>query len=170
MSTTISYNCGKPEYYSMNDNHITENPITIEEFLTEKGEFLTTTVGVSMYPLLKDKQYVVRIVPANGRLKKYDIALFHRGDQIVLHRVVKVYPDHYFIRGDNCEGGDIVYDNQIIGVLSEITGKKKHIRITDKSYIAYSRLTVFWHPYRYFFTKTYRRARRIARRVLKGKK
>ena len=142
---------------------------SIEEYLAQKGEFLTSTVGVSMYPLLKDRQYAVRIVPANGRLKKYDIALFHRGEQIVLHRVVKVYPDRYFIRGDNCEGGDLVYDNQIIGVLTEITGKKKHIKTTDKSYIIYSRLIVFWHPYRYFFIKSYRLARRVARRVLKGK-
>ena len=87
----------------------------------------------------------------------------------MLHRVVKVYPDRYFIRGDNCEGGDWVADSQIIGVLTEITGKNKHIKITDKSYIIYSRLIVFWHPYRYFLIKSYRFARRVARRVLKGK-
>ncbi len=146
-----------------------DNQKTIEEYLALKGEFLTSTVGVSMYPLLKDKKYAVKIIPPNGRLKKYDIALFHRGNQIVLHRVVKVYPDCYFIRGDNCEGGDLVYDGQIIGILTEIIGKNKRIKITDKSYIAYSRLTVFWHPYRYFFIKSYRFAGRIARRVLKGR-
>ena len=148
---------------------MTDNQKTVEQYLAEKGEYVATTAGFSMYPLLKDKQYAVKIVPANGRLKKYDVALFRRGKQLVLHRVIKVCPDRYFIRGDNCEGGDWVYDSQIVGVLSEITGKKKHIKVTDKSYIAYSRLTVFFYPCRYAIKKSYRFARRIARRVLKGK-
>ena len=97
---------------------------TVEQYLKENGEYVATTVGISMYPLLKHKQYAVKIVPVNRRLKKYDVALFRRGQQLVLHRVIKVYPDRYFIRGDNCENGEIVYDSQIIGVLTEIKGKE----------------------------------------------
>ena len=138
---------------------------TVEEFLADNGEFVSTTVGISMYPLLKHKQYAVKIVPANGRLKKYDVALFRRGKQLVLHRVIKVYPDRYFIRGDNCENGEIVYDSQIIGVLTEIKGKDKHIKITDKSYIIYSRFTVLFHPFKY----KYKKIRHFAGKVLKGK-
>lgn len=140
-----------------------------EQFLAEKGEYVAATEGCSMYPLLKDKQYAVKIVPANGRLKKYDAALFRRGKQLVLHRVIRVYPDRYYIRGDNCEGGEYVADGQIVGVLSEITGRNKHIRITDKSYILYSRLTVFFYPCRSVIKKAYRFAGRLAKRVPKGK-
>ena len=142
---------------------------TVKQYLAEKGEYVATTSGVSMYPLLKDKQYAVKIVTAKGRLKKYDVALFCRGKQLVLHRVIKVYPDKYYIRGDNCEGGEYVEDSQILGVLAEINGKNRHINITDTSYKIYSHLTVFFFPARYAFKKTYRFAKRIARRVLKGK-
>ncbi len=118
---------------------------TVEEFLAENGEFAATTSGVSMYPLLRDREFVVKIVPAKKRLKKYDVALFYRGKQLVLHRVVKVCPDRYFIRGDNCEGGDWVKDEQIVGVLSEAKSKDKLIKVTDFSYLIYSRLIVFKH-------------------------
>ena len=139
---------------------------TVEQYLKENGEYVATTVGISMYPLLKHKQYAVKIVPVNGRLKKYDVALFRRGQQLVLHRVIKVYPDRYFIRGDNCENGEIVYDSQIIGVLTEIKGKDKHIKITNKSYIVYSRFTVLFHPFKY----KYKKIRHFAGKVLKGKR
>lgn len=142
---------------------------TVEEFIAEKGEYVATTAGNSMYPLLRDKKYAVRIVQPSGRLKKYDVALFRRGKQLVLHRVIKVYPDKYYIRGDNCESGEYVEESQIIGVLTEIQGKDKHIKITDKSYILYSYLTVFFYPLRYVRKKSYRFARRAARRIIKGK-
>ena len=149
---------------------MTDNGKTVEEFLQENGEYMATTAGISMYPLLQHRQYVVRIVPANGRLKKYDVALFRRGKQLVLHRVIKVYPDRYFIRGDNCEDGEIVYDRQIVGVLAEIKGKDKHILMTDKDYIRYAHRTVNLFPYKHFFKKIYRFARRTAKRILKGRK
>lgn len=145
----------------------TDKEKTIEDYLAENSEYVATTLGVSMYPLLKNKQYAVKIVHTNGRLKKYDVALFRRGKQLVLHRVIKVYPDRYYIRGDNCEDGEWVYDNQIVGVLYEITGKKKHIKMTDKSYIIYSRLNVFFYPCRYLIKKIYHSIRRIVRRLFK---
>lgn len=145
---------------------MTEVNKTVEKYLKEKGEYVATTIGISMYPLLKHKQYAVKIVSANGRLKKYDVALFRRGQQLVLHRVIKVYPDKYFIRGDNCENGEYISDSQIVGVLAEIKGKDKELKVTDKSYILYSRLTVFFHPFKY----KYKKLRRMAGRALKGDK
>lgn len=150
--------------------------MTAEEYLAEHGRFETTTSGISMYPLLRDRQYAVTIVPASGRLKKYDVALFRRGEQLVLHRVIKVLPDCYCIRGDNCDKGETVSESQIVGVLSEITGKDKHIKTSNFSYKLYSRLTVLFHPLRHFpekvkgtFNKVYRFIRRTAKRILKGK-
>ena len=141
---------------------------TVEEFLAEHGEYAATTSGISMYPLLRDKKYVVKIVPANERLKKYDVALFRRGKQLVLHRVIKVFPDRYFIRGDNCDGGEYVFDSQIVGLLSEINGKDRHVKVEDTSYILYSRFTVYFFPIRYFAKKIYRFVRSVAKRILKG--
>ena len=148
---------------------MTDTGKTVEEYLAEKGEYAATTRGVSMYPLLRDRQYAVKIVPADGRLKKYDVALFRREKQLVLHRVIRVYPDCYYIRGDNCEGGEYVTDRQIVGVLSEINGKNRRLKTTDTAYRLYSHLTVFFYPLRYALKKTVRLARRVARRILKGK-
>lgn len=147
---------------------MTERRPTVEEILRQRGYYVSTTSGISMYPLLRDRQFVIKVVPAQGRLKKYDVALFHRGSELVLHRVIRVYPDRYYIRGDNCEGGEYVSDSQIIGVLSEINGKDRHLKVTDPSYIAYSHLTVLSHPVRYAVKKSYRLARRGARRILRG--
>ena len=141
-----------------------DKPKTVEQYLTEKGEYVAATSGFSMYPLLKDKQYAVKIIPVNGQLKKYDVVLFRRGTQLVLHRVVKVCPDRCYIRGDNCENGEWVADSQIVGVLAEIIGKDKRIRMTDLSYVLYSRLNVFFFPCRRLMRKAGRRLRRCRRK------
>ena len=65
----------------------------IEEILQKEGCLVTTTAGVSMYPMLRNRRDTVVIRPAAGRLKKYDVALYKRGESYVLHRVVKVLPD-----------------------------------------------------------------------------
>lgn len=148
---------------------MTDTNKTVEQYLAENGEYVATTSGVSMVPLLRDKQYAVKIVPAKERLKKYDVALFRRGKQLVLHRVIKVYPDKYYIRGDNCKSGEYVADSQIVGILTEIKGKSKHIRITDKSYIIYSHLTVLLHPCSNFIKKIRHFALRVAKRIVRGK-
>lgn len=140
-----------------------------EDYLREKGVYVATTSGVSMFPLLRDRKYAVKIEAVKGRLKKYDVALFRRGDQLVLHRVIKVYPDRYFIRGDNREKGDIVFDRQILGILTQIVGKDKTVNITDRSYIVYSRLTVWLFPLRCVLKIIRRVALRIAR-FFKGKR
>lgn len=149
---------------------MTDKEKTVEEYLAETGEYAATTLGISMYPLLKNKQYAVKIVPVTGRLRKYDVALFRRGKQLVLHRVIKVRPECYYIRGDNCEDGEWVYDSQVVGVLKEITGKDKHIKTTDKLYILYSYLTVFFYPCQFVIKKLYRIAKQLARRVLKNER
>ncbi len=143
---------------------MTEKNKTVEQYLKENGEYVATTAGLSMFPLLSDRKYVVKILPKNGRLKKYDVALFRRGKQLVLHRVIKVFNDGYYIRGDNCAKGEPVSDSQVIGILSEIKGKKKLIKITDISYIIYSRLIVFFHPVRIF----YKKLKRIIKNIIKG--
>lgn len=121
---------------------------TVESVLAQNGEYAATTAGVSMFPLLRDRKYAVTVRSCSGRLQKYDVALFRRGSQLVLHRVVRVEGDRYYIRGDNCVGGEYVSDEQILGILTEINGKNKRIRTTDCSYRIYSRLIVFFHPLR----------------------
>lgn len=73
----------------------------IEFVLEKEGYFVSTTSGVSMFPMLRDRKDTVVIYPVNGCLKKYDVLLYKRENNYVLHRVVKVLENGYLIRGDN---------------------------------------------------------------------
>lgn len=97
--------------------------------------------------MLGDGCDTVFIVPISGRLKKYDVALYKRGDEYVLHRVIKVLPEGYIIRGDNCLNKEYnIKDEQIIGVLDSFIRKGKQHSCNDFGYRAYSVLWVFITP------------------------
>lgn len=87
----------------------------IEEILNRNGSFICHTKGVSMEPLLKEGRDRVVIVPIKKRLKKYDVALFKRGEEYVLHRVVKVKKSGYKFVGDNTLKSDFVLDKDVVG-------------------------------------------------------
>ena len=90
--------------------------MNIENVLEEKGVFVSTTVGVSMYPMLRNRKDTIVIKPVHGRLKKYDVPLYQRGSDYVLHRIVKVTSDGYVICGDNCLNKEYqVTDDDIVG-------------------------------------------------------
>ncbi len=137
-----------------------------EQVLNDEGILVSTTSGISMYPLLRDRRDTVIIKKPTGRLKKYDVPLYRRGDQYVLHRIIKVLPDSYIIRGDNCEAKEYgITDSQIIGVLDGIYRGDKYIPVAKHSYRLYAALH---HkailPVKVFF----RRAKRVVRRFIKG--
>ena len=62
----------------------------IESILDADGVFVSTTSGVSMYPMLRDRRDTIIVTRPKERLKKYDVALYRRGESYVLHRVIKV--------------------------------------------------------------------------------
>ena len=138
--------------------------LSAEQVLEQKGFFVTTTSGVSMLPLFKDRRDRVVIKPVSQRLKKYDVALYHRGDSLVLHRVIRVKDGYYIIRGDNCVEIEIVKDEQIIVVLTEFYRKDKRCTVEDFGYRLYSRIWVFISPVligfkklRLFLARSYRK-------------
>lgn len=87
----------------------------IEEILNRNGSFICQIKGVSMEPLFKEGRDRVVIVPIKKRLKKYDVALFKRGEEYVLHRVVKVKKSGYKFVGDNTLKSDFVLDKDVVG-------------------------------------------------------
>jgi len=118
----------------------------IEQILSDDGVYISTTSGVSMYPLLRDRRDTVIVTPCSERLKKYDVALYRRGSKYVLHRVIEVLPDSYVIRGDNCIAREYVPDTDILGKLTEIYRAEKHVNMKGFKYNLYSRAIVFFHP------------------------
>ncbi len=119
----------------------------IEEMLLCDGVYISTTSGVSMYPMLRDRRDTIVVTRCEERLKKYDVALFKRGEQYVFHRVIKVLDDRYLIRGDNCIAYDVVKDSDVLGRLTRFYRAEKEKSIEGLGYRLYSRVIVVLHPF-----------------------
>ena len=118
------------------------NDSSFERELAEKGKIVYPNVGVSMRPLIRQGKDVMIIERPDGRLKKYDGALYkRRNGSYIMHRVLKVREKDYVICGDNCiyrEYG--ITDDQIIGVLTGVIREGKEIKATDRAYRFYVHL------------------------------
>lgn len=91
---------------------------TIEQELQLHGHSFFQTVGDSMEPMLHDRSSTVVIGEVQETLKKYDVALYRLPNgEYVLHRVLKVRPQDYLIRGDNRIHRETVPKGWVIGVL-----------------------------------------------------
>ena len=126
-----------------------KQPLRIEDVLREKGLYVSTTAGVSMYPMLRDRRDTIMIRPVEGRLKKYDVPLYRRGEAYVLHRIVKVLPGSYVICGDNCFKKEYgIREEQILGVLDGFCRDGKQVDMDGIPYRLYVRSWVFLYPVR----------------------
>lgn len=139
----------------------------IEKILSEDGVFVSTTSGVSMYPLLRHRRDTIIITPTTGRLKKYDVPLYRRGNEYVLHRIIKVLPDSYIIRGDNCILLEHVKDDEIIGELTGIYRKEKEVNMHGWCYKLYSRIIVLINPFVCFKLKLKAKINQIKAKIKK---
>lgn len=138
------------------------DPARIEDVLRQEGVYAATTHGVSMYPLLRDGRDTVVIRPPEGRLRKYDVPLYRVGPKYVLHRIVRVLPDGYVIRGDNCLTEEHVRDEQVIGVLTALYRGDRPVDLSGPGYRLYCRIWCALSP----LWRLYRRARGAAAALL----
>ena len=147
------------------------NKRQIEDVLAEEGLFVSTTVGVSMFPMLRNRRDTIIVMPYEGRLKKYDVPLYKRGSDYILHRIIEVRPDSYVICGDNCIQKEYgITDEQILGVLTGFYRGSKQINMDGFGYKFYVRVWCSLYPLR----KVYGRMRRMAaagwHKIRRGKK
>ncbi|MBR2699571.1 MAG: S24/S26 family peptidase [Clostridia bacterium] len=136
-----------------------------EELLARDGYLVYKTHGVSMEPMLRQNRDLVTIRVPASRLKKYDVALYKRGEAYVLHRVIGVAADHYLIRGDNTYAVERVPDSAVIGVLSSFKRKGREHSVTEPGYRLYARLWHAAYPLRALFVRCRRLAVRAARKT-----
>ena len=128
--------------------------VHIEEVLASQGFYISTTSGTSMSPMLRDRRDTIIIRPVSERLKKYDVPLYKRGNEYVLHRIVKVTPTGYVICGDNCLKREYqVTDREIIGVLRGFYRGDRVVDMNGLGYWMYCRLWVMVYPVRYELKK-----------------
>jgi hypothetical protein len=120
-----------------------------------------------MFPMLLNRVDTVVIEPITKPFKKYDVVLFRRGKQLVLHRIIKVESEFCLIRGDNCIAAEKVYNEQIIGMLTRFCHKGKDYSVTHKGYRFYSKLWVSLHVVIAFYHIAKRFLYRIFTRINK---
>ena len=120
---------------------VTEKLSSIAGYLAEHGTLTYSNVGVSMMPLLKQGRdlFTVRAKRPGERLSVGDVALYRRGDDIVLHRVVEVTEGGYVMLGDNCvkrEHG--IAEGDVFGVMTGYVRRGKTHSVTEPAYLRYT--------------------------------
>ncbi len=130
-----------------------KNCLTIESVLKERGIYIGPTVGISMLPMLKNRRDTIVVRPCTERLKRLDVALYKRGNEYVLHRVIEPQDGVYLIRGDNTYVDEFIPEKDVIGVLTEFFRKDKHYFCDDKKYVKYAEKRVKTYKIRRFFVK-----------------
>lgn len=117
----------------------------IEKQLLEGGFYVTTTVGISMRPMLRNRRdrVVIRSI-GEERLSKWDVPLYYAPDgRYLLHRIIGLTEDgRYIIRGDNTYHREYVPHERVIGVMTEFYRGKRHVLATDRRYRRYA---AFWN-------------------------
>ena len=132
----------------------------IERVLARDGALVYKTRGRSMEPMLRQDRDLVLIRVPDARLRKYDVALYRRGGDYVLHRVVAVEPGAYRVRGDNTYRVETVPDSAVLGVLRGFRRKGRPVRVDSLGYRCYVRVWQGIYPLRAMYV----RLRRLVRR------
>lgn len=142
--------------------------VRIEDVLRDEGVFVSTTSGVSMYPMLRDRRdtIVVRPLKEGERLKKLDVPLYKRGEKYVLHRIIKVLPDGYNILGDNCANVEKnIPDSSVIGVLQEFWRGDKKISLGSFKYKLYKWTVYLTYPVKLAYKRLRAFAGKLYRKI-----
>lgn len=134
-----------------------------EDLLKKDGRLVYRTKGTSMEPMLRQNRDLVIIEVPDSRLKKYDVALYRRGERYVLHRVIGVKSDHYRIRGDNTFSVEHVPFDAVIGILKSFNRKGRTHDVTERGYRTYVRFWNAVYPLRFLWFHLIRGLKRLAK-------
>ncbi len=139
-----------------------------EEYLERYGSLTYRFRGVSMMPMLRQGKDTFTVVKkGKERCKKYDVALYRRGDRYVLHRVVAVRPEDYVILGDNCVAKEYgIRDEDILGVMVSMNRGSRTISMDHWSQKLYARVWYFLYPLRRLYGRLCAWAVRVVRSIL----
>lgn len=97
---------------------------TIERELAERGKCIIQTVGISMEPILHNRDTTVLLEKARAPLRRGDVVLFRRDQgnagancDYVLHRIVGIRKNAFLIRGDNALQTELCPESHVLGVM-----------------------------------------------------
>ena len=151
----------------MNEEESKEVYCSFEELLDEKGYIVYTNTGYSMLPLLRQQRDIIEIKKKDHiRCKKYDVILYKRGGQYILHRVLKVLPDGYLVAGDhNAFVDSKVTEDMILGTMTKVIRDGKTITPDTMCYKLYVHLWCDVYPLRMMLIKAKRKIWYIFSRI-----
>ena len=113
------------------------NVSSFTEILNKEGYLIYPINGTSMLPLLKDKESVVRLEKKDSYLK-YDVVLYiNKNNNYVLHRIIDIKDDIYYIKGDNASNIDLVKYDEILAKMVGYYKGEQYIDINDDEYQEY---------------------------------
>ena len=145
-------------------------PTTFEEMLNSRGYIVYACKGTSMLPLLRQKKDIVEIHSISYRPKKYDVVLYKRNNQYILHRILHVFPTYYIIAGDhNAFIETDVTDDMILGVMTRIIRNGRNIYPTDWQYRFYVHLWCDFFPLRAAILYMKQKATAVLQRLIPRK-
>ena len=137
------------------------------EIIESLGAYISAPSGNSMRPMLRGERDTVRIEAFEGRLRRYDVALYVRGDgKHVLHRVIRVRENDYVFCGDNCDYREYgITDGMIIGRLVGFWRDERYVSCDSRGYRLYARVHTALYPLRFLRIRTLRLLRKRLSRI-----
>ena len=90
------------------------------------------------------------------------MVLYKKGENYILHRILRVLPEGYIIAGDNNTFLEYdVKDEQIMGVMVRVLRDGKEIYMTDIKYRMYVHIWCDFYPVRMILQKIKRKLWRV---------
>lgn len=121
----------------------------IKRIIKEQGIHYSTTVGMSMYPLLRDRKDRIIVRPNREKYRISDVILFQRPNgKIILHRIIGGNNSCYLVCGDNQYTIEKVPKEFVIGKLVGFYRGKRYVSIKEKRYKFYSWTVILLLPLR----------------------
>ena len=125
---------------------------SLEKYLSEQGKVISSNVGVSMLPLLRQGKDLFFIEKKGSeRCKVGDVVLYRRKRQYVLHRIIEVREKDYVILGDNCTIKEYgIKDSDILATMTSFIRNGKEHSVNELAYKIYSFMWLKFAPIRIF--------------------
>lgn len=107
--------------------------MTHEDSLQGNGYTICSPISGSMRPLIRPNIDSTVFVPPQ-HIRKYDVVLYRRNGQAIMHRVIGVHDDTCLIRGDNSNYTEEVPLRDIFGVMRGFYRGKRYVDATNIGY------------------------------------
>lgn len=114
------------------DNLSMEALVELLKAVTEKGKpFRVQALGFSMYPFIKNKDYITISPLSSGHPRLGDVVAFIQPgtEKLVVHRVIESKGEHYLIKGDNTPAPDgLIPKTNVLGYVTTVDKDGRLIR------------------------------------------